>query len=204
MPSEKVHIGLLKQGNRETFRTLFRHYYPRLKAYALTLIGEDAPAEDIVQDTFLYVWEHRTHLSADDSLQAYLYRLVYTRCMDHFRKMQMADRYCSEVYEEYLHDCQELLQTEGTAFDELFTKDFYQRLYELVELLPAQRREVFLLAYIEGRKAKEIAEKLQMPVRTVESHLYLALKFLKSKMTKRDFYLLLWLPVLQFLVSKAC
>lgn len=204
MREEKIQIGLLKQGNREAFRTLFRYYYPRLKAYALTLIEEDAPAEDIVQDTFLYVWEHRARLLADDSLQAYLYRLVYTRCMDHFRQAQIADRYCSEVYEEYLHDCQELLQTEGTAFDALFTKDFYQQLYELVKLLPASRREVFLLAYIEGRKAKEIAEELQMPVRTVESHLYLALKYLKSKMTKRDFLLLLLLPALQILVAKAC
>ena len=91
-----------------------------------------------------------------------------------------------------------LIRVEGTAFDELFTKDFYQRLYELVELLPAPRREVFLLAYIEGRKAKEIAEELAMPVRTVESHLYLALKFLKSKMTKRDFLLLLLLPALAY------
>lgn len=198
MQQEKEHINALKQGDREAFRTLFRYYYPRLKAYALTLIGEDAPAEDVVQDTFLYVWEHRAHLASDDNFQAYLYRLAYTRCMDYFRKAQIADRYCSEVYEEYLHDCQELLQSEGTAFDELFTKDFYQRLYELVELLPAPRREVFLLAYIEGRKAKEIAEELAMPVRTVESHLYLALKFLKSKMTKRDFLLLLLLPALAY------
>ena len=65
-----------------------------------------------------------------------------------------------------------------------------RHLYELLEHLPAQRREVFILTYIKGLTAKEVAEQTQMPQRTVESHLYLALRFLKGHMSRNDYYML--------------
>ena len=61
----------------------------------------------------------------------------------------------------------------------------------LLQQIPEQRREVFLLAYIEGMKAQEIAEQLDLPKRTVDSHLYLTLKYLKKNMSKKHFLLLL-------------
>ena len=62
------------------------------------------------------------------------------------------------------------------------------QLYELLKEIPQQRREVFFLAYLDGKKTKEIADQLDMPVRTVESHLHLTLKFLKKHLSKKDFF----------------
>ena len=70
------------------------------------------------------------------------------------------------------------------------SKDFYEQLHNLLEKLPTQRREVFILTYIEGLKAKEVSERLQIPQRTVESHIYLAIKYLRAHLSKNDFYIL--------------
>lgn len=81
----------------------------------------------------------------------------------------------------------EFINEKNAILEKLYTKDFYKQLYMLLEQISPQRREVFILAYIQGMKTKEIAELLELPQRTVESHIYLTLKYLKKRMTAKDF-----------------
>ena len=175
----------LKKGNREAFNGVFRYYYPRIMAYTASMVEQKA-AEDIVQDVFLYVWENREKLYVSDGFHSYLFQSAYTRCLDYFKKNLSIEKYHSHTYEKYLEDYQNLLKGDDSVIKELSVKDFY----ELLEHLPAQRREVFILTYIKGLTAKEVAEQTQMPQRTVESHLYLALRFLKGHMSRNDYYML--------------
>ena len=180
----------LKKGNREAFNGVFRYYYyPRIMAYTASMVEQKA-AEDIVQDVFLYVWENREKLYVSDGFHSYLFQSAYTRCLDYFKKNLSIEKYHSHTYEKYLEDYQNLLKGDDSVIEELSVKDFYRHLYELLEHLPAQRREVFILTYIKGLTAKEVAEQTRMPQRTVESHLYLALRFLKGHMSRNDYYML--------------
>ena len=179
----------LKKGNREAFNSVFRYYYPRIMAYTASMVEQKA-AEDIVQDVFLYVWENREKLYVSDGFHSYLFQSAYTRCLDYFKKNLSIEKYHSHTYEKYLEDYQNLLKGDDSVIKELSVKDFYRHLYELLEHLPTQRREVFILTYIKGLTAKEVAEQIQMPQRTVESHLYLALRFLKRHMSRNDYYIL--------------
>lgn len=179
----------LKEGNREAFNSMFRYYYPRMMAYVTTTVEEEV-AEDIVQDVFLYVWENHQRLYVGGGFHSYLFQAAHTRCLDHLRKKESVEKYQSHIYTNYLEECDSLLKADGSIIEELSTKDLYKRLYELLEQLPVQRREVFILTYIKGLKAKEVAEATQMSQRTVESHIYLAIKYLKEHMSKKDFYLL--------------
>lgn len=187
MLREKQILSDLRNSDRHAFQSLFRYYYPRLKAYAATMV-DDSVAEDLVQDLFLYVWEHREDLILGASFQSYLFQGIYTRCIDHFRKHASFSPCDMAVYEEYLTEQAAFLQNDDEAWEELYAKDFYQQLYELLKEIPQQRREVFFLAYLDGKKTKEIADQLDMPVRTVESHLHLTLKFLKKHLSKKDFF----------------
>lgn len=182
-------LNELKKGNREAFNGVFRYFYPRMMAYVASMV-EQKVAEDIVQDVFLYVWENREKLYVSEGFHSYLFQSAYTRCLDHFKKNLSIEKYHSFTYEKHLEDYQKLLKGDNPVIEELCTKDFYRRLYELLEQLPIQRREVFVLAYIKGLTAKEVAGQTGMPQRTVESHLYLALKFLKAHMSKNDYYML--------------
>jgi len=90
----------------------------------------------------------------------------------------------------YLEEYNALLRSDASVLEEIYSKDFYEQLHNLLEKLPTQRREVFILTYIEGLKAKEVSERLQIPQRTVESHIYLAIKYLRAHLSKNDFYIL--------------
>jgi RNA polymerase sigma-70 factor (ECF subfamily) len=178
----------LRRGDRDAFNEFFCFYYPRLLAYTATIVKQEI-AEDITQDVFLYIWENRKRLSITQGIHAYLFQAGYTRCIDYLKKNQTAEKYSAHFLLEHAHLYGELINEGENILKNLYTKDFYKQLYSLLEQIPAQRREAFILSYINGMKAKDIAELLHIPQRTVESHIYLTLKYLKGKMTSKDFLL---------------
>ena len=82
-------LSQLREGNREAFNSLFRHYYPRVMAYVAAMVEQEV-AEDVVQDVFLHVWENRKKLYAGEGFHSYLFQAAYTRCIDYYRKTQSA------------------------------------------------------------------------------------------------------------------
>lgn len=185
---------MIKMGieNREGFDNLFRHYYPRLKSYVSSFV-EDSVAEDITQDVFLYVWENRKKIYVGPAFHSYLFQAGYTRSIDYLKKQQSVTGFSSLIQNEITQIYETLSVNEGDILENLYSEDFYEKLYTLLELIPEQRRNVFLMAYIDGLKTKDIAANLDIPQRTVESHIYLTLKFLKEHFEKKDFFLLLLL-----------
>ncbi|MDR1200310.1 MAG: RNA polymerase sigma-70 factor [Tannerellaceae bacterium] len=179
-----------KKDSRESFIKLFHYYYPRVIAYVSSIV-EDNVAEDITQDVFLYVWENHKKLSLEEGFHSYLFQAAYTRCLDYFRKTHNIKKYNQQTFNEYIEKYRLLLDDDCKTIKSLYAKDFYERLYCLLNEIPPERREVFIMTYFKGMKAKEIAETLGMPQRTVESHIYLTVKYLKSHMSKNDFFLLL-------------
>lgn len=179
----------LKTGNRESFNQLFRYYYPKVMAYLSSMV-DDEIAEDITQDVFLYVWENRKKLSFEKGFHSYLFQSAYTRCLDYFRKNATKENYNRQTFNEYIEQYRSLLDDDCKIMEDLYSKDFYERLNNLLNHIPEERREVFVLTYFKGMKAKEVAQIMDMPQRTVESHIYLTVKYLKSRITKGDFFLL--------------
>ena len=182
-------LSQLREGNREAFNSLFRHYYPRVMAYVAAMVEQEV-AEDVVQDVFLHVWENRKKLYAGEGFHSYLFQAAYTRCIDYYRKTQSADKYNLHMEGAYLEEYNALLRSDASVLEEIYSIDFYDQLNNLLEKFPSQRREVFIVTYIEGLKAKEVSERLQIPQRTVESHIYLAIKYLRAHLSKNDFYIL--------------
>ena len=99
----------LKKGDRNAFNTIFRYFYPRLMAYAASIVDKQI-AEDIVQDVFVYLWHNRKRLNLSDNLTSYLFQAVYTHCLDHLRKNRHAEKYAFFVYENYLEECKSMLK----------------------------------------------------------------------------------------------
>jgi len=192
MTENKVILGL-KNDSRDSFNQLFRFYYPRIAAYVASLIKDDLMAEDIAQDIFLYVWENRKKLVFNGGFHSYLFQAAYTRSIDYFRKSAYAHKLNEQQLINYIEEYSSLLSDDEQMLKNLYSKDFYKELYNLLDEMPAERKEVFILAYLKGMKAKEIAELKNMSKRTVESHLYLAMKSLKQKMSKKDFLMLILL-----------
>lgn len=188
----------LTEGDRNAFNDVFRYFYPRLMAYALSMVDE-AIAEDIVQDVFLNLWKNHKKIYVSMGFHSYLFQSVYTHCLDYFKKECSCEKYAQYVESNHIREHEELIYKDSSIIEDLYTKDFYAELYKLLNQIPDQRREVFILAYIKGIKTKEVAEITQLPQRTVESHIYLTLKFLKTHMSKKDFLLF---SLLYFILKK--
>ena len=129
-------------------------------------------AEDIVQETFITVWENKKIYNSYQGLKAYLYELVQNKCTNYLKHKQVEDKYVS-----YVKTTGE--ETEGDY--NLMQEEIYRELYMAVRELPEKCQKVFEL-HLEGKKNDEIAEILGISVLTVKSHKQNAIHILKEKM----------------------
>lgn len=179
-----------KRISEEHFEELFCEFYPKLLAYAISILNNKQVAEDIVQEVFLYVWEKRDKLQIGAGFYSYVFQSTYTKCVDYIRKDSRLDKREQESILKFAEEYESYIENDAHPIQELFSKDFNEKLDLLLEQLPESRRQVFKLVYIDGLKAKEVASQLDMPQRTVESHVYLTLKFLRTQLSPSDFFIL--------------
>lgn len=164
--------------------TIFKKYFPKLKEYACLFVPDSA-AEDIVQDILVYLWENREKLTINTSLEAYLFRSVYQRCISHFRRQQILSKHHGQMVIQIKQEELAYFDPEqNEALRHLFMNDLKKDLDAAIESLPQKCREVFILSFIHELRNKEISEKLQISSNTVESHITNALKTLRERLRK--------------------
>ncbi|BDD09388.1 DNA-directed RNA polymerase sigma-70 factor [Fulvitalea axinellae] len=173
LSDEKALLHCLKKKRFENvFKLLYYESYPKLFRYAYSILGSQEQAEDIVQNVFSDLWERKEQLKIKGSLGAFLLRAVMYSAMGAKRKqkteLEHAPAISSELYSDgvFIDPSQELSELET-------------RLSKGLEALPEQCRNVFCLSRFSGLGRKEIAETLGISVRTVDTHLYRAIKKLE-------------------------
>ncbi|MDP4289890.1 MAG: RNA polymerase sigma-70 factor [Bacteroidota bacterium] len=179
-----VFSSLPDKGDREAFDALFKQFYPRLTAYACLFL-DDGVAEDVVQDLFLYLWEKSDYIDIRFSLEAYLFKAVYLRCLNQLKQIKTRDSHHKLIG---IH----LQQLEKQLFDpetnesirKLYMKELEADINAAIDSLPEKCREVFKLSYLFDLKNKEISEVMDISISTVENHVYNALKVLRKKLSK--------------------
>lgn len=197
-------IVRMKEGDREAFNAFFVESYASLLAYANMIIGDKAIAEDIIQEVFLAVWEGREHLSIDGSLKSYFLRSVYNSAMNYIKHERVVENYNTfrrrelKEYElsYYNPDRNHIIQ-------KLFNEELNQILTEAIDSLPDKCKEVFKLSYVYDMKRKDISEALNISLRTVDNHIYKALKLIRERLSATSPSLLFFLLLRRLLnVSK--
>jgi RNA polymerase sigma-70 factor (ECF subfamily) len=177
LDSEERHIiDEIKSGNDQIFENLFRDYYPRLTLHAFKLIGNQDQAEDIVQDFFVEMFDSRDKINVHTSLKQYLYQSVRNRCLNHIKHMGVHLNYQQKL-PAYEHS------KDPDPAELMAETELENRIAKIVAQLPKQCREIYLLSRQKGMKNKEIAETLNISVRTVETHISNALKVLRKQLS---------------------
>lgn len=172
------------------FEELFCRFYPQVASYATVILDDRTAGEDIAQEVFVYVWEKRKELYVGNGFYSYLFQSAYSRCIDYINKNKRLEKYAKESLLKFAAEYQSYIDNDSQTLKELFSKDFEERLTALLNNLPEARRQVFELIYRDGLKAREVSEKLNIPQRTVESHIYLAMKYLREHLSPSDFFIL--------------
>ncbi|RZM19707.1 MAG: RNA polymerase sigma-70 factor [Pedobacter sp.] len=161
--------------DEKAFEAIFKAHYNALHAYAQTMLRDEIMAEEIVQGLFLKLWEKKENLAEQVSVKAYLYKCVYHDCLNHIRHQKVQTRYTAYAA---LH--QDHLTATASARAEL--SELQQHIDKALNDLPQQCRTVFQMSRFEELKYREIAEQLNISVKTVETQMGKALKLLRSKL----------------------
>jgi RNA polymerase sigma-70 factor (family 1) len=192
-PEHENILSRLKAGDLQAYRMLFDKYYVNLcKQAALKIGGDIAIAEDIVQQVFIDFWAKERYKSIDQSLSAYLSKMVLYQSVNYIRSDQ-SRRHHHEAYqvlEEQLSDGDMDLEAR---------ERLEKQLHAIIEQLPDQRREIFVNVYFKGKKYQTVADELGISINTVKGQLRRVMLELKDKLDTGLFLLLLLSPVIRYL-----
>ena len=173
MPTSKDNISHIKFGNESAFNKLFDEYYKPLCFFCNSYILDFDKARSLVQEVFVEIWIKKEKLKISTSIKNYLYTAVKNKSIDYLRT-QKTNIQISDFIEEKLK----------IPFRDLVQEaEIKNKLNKGIDELPEKCREIFLLCRFEGLKYKEIAEKLNISVKTVEMQMGIALKRLRSKLS---------------------
>ena len=177
-------LSAIQRGDQKAFDALFRRYYPALCTYGHRFVDlEDA--EEIVQDSLLWIWENRENLFIETSLSSYLFKMIYRKALNKLAHIDATQRADTRFYEEM----QEMLQDT----DLYQVEELTQRIKDAIATLPESYREAFVMHRFRDMSYKEIAEILGVSPKTVDYRIQQALKQLRVDL--KD-YLPLLLPIL--------
>lgn len=163
----------IKAGDPKAFHAFYNRYYPALRAYLSRMGFDKERAQDIIQQAFLYIWEHRENLKPDKSLRAYIFRMAYTRGLNANRDNARFDN--SET-------ATELPAYTCDPHDETHYSQMQQQLGKCIQALPERRRQTFELCFLQELTYKEAAEVMQVSVKTIENNMTAALKNIREGM----------------------
>ena len=170
-------LNSLNLNNRSDFEALYVAYYEKLCVYLLNYTSDRKKIEDIVQDTFVSIWNKRDAIKVTDSIKSYLYRSAYNKMIDTFRETKKTDTMLSE----YFHTA--LLRAADSDTD--YKTHRLQQLNACIDKLPLRCKNVFLANKISGKKYQEVADDLDISLKTVEGHITRAFKLIKGCLDDR-------------------
>ena len=166
----------LKEGDMLAFDEIYHRYSLRLYRFVLKLIKLEQDAEEIVQEVFVQIWKSRDKIDTYSSFDSFLFTIAYNNTMSLLRK-----RVNERKYLDHLSKIQTLTDT-FDVIDEINFKEIQTKYYSILDKLSSRQKQVYLLSRENGLSYKEIADKLNISVNTVEIHMSKALKFIKSSL----------------------
>lgn len=161
------------------FQETFYKYYEPLCKYAFTIVKEPHSCEDIVQETFLRIWEKKQNLIGSEELTWYMYTAIRNNCLSFLEKKQKT--VLGEV------DSQEITDTPGERpLPTAKEADYETLLKEALTNLPPKCREVFVLSRVSNLTYKQIGDSLGISIKTVENQMGKALKILRAYLKQKQ------------------
>ena len=172
----------MRENKSIVFDSIFRRTYSRLYFYALSLLSDESDADDVVEEVFAGLWRRMDEIDLEDNIEGFLYRAVYTRSINVLKRRNVdAGRLAA------IEDINNMRMEyySGINVDPLHrmeNAELRRKIEDTINMLPEKCRQVFRMSYLNGMHNNDIAEELQLSVRTVEAHMYRALRFLRERL----------------------
>ena len=176
------------EGDKSAFAQLFQAYYSETCRYIFRVVRDEDTVEEIVQSTFVHLWEKRTLIASDINFKSYLFRAAYNHALNYIKHQKVVSNYVSKKQDRIVTTQQEYVSYQNDF-------ELEQAIFTAVNKLPPQCQKVFRLSREEGMKYHEIADELGISKKTVEVHMGKALKLLRESL--KD-YIMFFLPLVFF------
>jgi RNA polymerase sigma-70 factor (family 1) len=172
---EQFLIEKLKSGDPDSFSNVFSTYYKDLVFFAFSFTHELSCAEDIVQDTFVKLWEDHEKLNVTVSLKSILLKTIQNKCIDWHRHKKIVNNHST-----YIINNSPLYEYDTDNY--ILRSEMEGRIEKGIANLPDKFKEAFEMNRFEGLKYQEIATELDVSVRTVEVRISKALALLRKSL----------------------
>ena len=168
--SEEQLVESIKSSQVEAFKTLYYRYYNDLYRFFWLRINSKDSAKDLIHDVFIRIWENRHNLDGKKSIKAYIYRIANNLLIDFFRKKSSQRTYIAE----------------DASVTDVSTEESLEQVTAVklaINNLPEKIRSVFILSRYQGLKYAEIAQALNISIKTVESRICKAFRLLREDLS---------------------
>lgn len=172
---EQQVFNTLKEGSESAFEMVFRTYYRPLCQYAYSFLNDKDEAEEVVQAAFINIWDKRDQVEIQTSLKAYLYRIVRNSCLNVIKHEKVKQQHVA-------HQMVNAPSSHENAIQSVIHSELEAKIAEAMKALPEQCRLVFQLSRFEELKYSEIADQLNISVKTVENQIGKALKIMREQL----------------------
>ena len=175
--------------NPADFELIYKQYFSMLVGFAFQYVEDSENSEDIVQEVFSKIWNQSKSLDIRTNIKSYLFGAVRNACLNHLRHQKVKQAHEQETTHEII---------DQEAFMEM--DELQEKLEKVLNQLPEKRRQIFELSRFEGKKYQEIADELNISVKTVETQMSRSLKVLREALSAY----IICLIIFSLLFMEAC
>ncbi|TVQ73408.1 MAG: RNA polymerase sigma-70 factor [Balneolaceae bacterium] len=169
-------VDAVKHGDKDAFARLYRRYFSELCDISFYVTRDKEVAKELVQDTFLVIWEKRKDWQPKGSIRSYLFRAVKNRSLDYLKHVRV-ERGWKKMHQRDI--------TESDAGEEAMSqKELAAAIDRSVDELPEKCRIIFIMNRNQGFTYGEIAEIQGISQKTVETQIGRALKKLRESLSR--------------------
>lgn len=166
---------------KELFKVRFERHYPRLCSIAYGYVADRDDSEDIVQETFIHIWDKGKDEMSEQDFVAYLTTAVKNRCISFLRRKKDDTVSIDDLPLADQHPADDL-PADGEA-----PRSPEEVLEEALATLPPKCKDIFLMAKLKGMKYREIAHALGISEKTVDNQMTKAVKLLRAYAAENPF-----------------
>ena len=164
-------LEALRNGSHKAFNLVFMTYYNKTKSFIYGYIKSETDAEELAEDLFVNLWINRLSIDTTKSFNSYLHTIARNSAINFLRHKYVHITYSNQIQDQ---------EYSSTSEEDLIAKELGLFIDDIVEKMPEQRKQIYLLSRNEGLSNTEIAEQLHTTKRNVESQLSLALKEIRK------------------------
>ncbi len=182
--TDKNLIAQLKKADANAFKVIFEQYWAQVYTICYNNTGSREDAKELTQEIFLSLWERKTELEITGPLEHYLNRAAKLQIFNHFRNKSIKAKHLNCIISDYC-------DTDNCTENEIYYNQLDTEVKHLVDKLPCQCKTIYEMSKEQHLSNKEIADTLNITIKTVEYHITNARKFLQKALSEHYLFFLL-------------